>query len=45
MNQNNLINLIGDPVLPDLLPEEPVYDELFQIDDLMMLKPTPKLWT
>jgi len=43
MYQNNLINLTGDPVLPDLLPEEPVYDELFQIDDLMMLTPHPEI--
>ena len=34
-----MMNLINDPTLPDLLlPEEPLYDEVFQIDDL--LKPT-----
>ena len=43
MNHNHLINLIGDPVLPDLIPEEPVYDELFQIDDLMMSTPHPEI--
>jgi len=43
MNQNNFINLIGDPVLPDLLPEEPVYDELLPIDDLMMFAPQPEI--
>ena len=43
MNQNNFINLIGDPVLPDRLPEEPAYDELFPIDDLMMFTPQPEI--
>jgi len=37
MFQNNLINLTGDPTLPDLLPEDPMLNDLFQIDDL----PTP----
>ena len=32
-----------DPVLPDLLPEEPVYDEIFQIDDLIMSTPQPEI--
>ena len=32
-----MINLINDPTLPDLLlPEEPLYDEVFQIDNLLM---------
>ena len=39
MNFNNLINLSNDPVLPELAPEEPIYNELFPIDDLLM--PTP----
>ena len=39
MNFNNLINLSNDPVLPELVPEEPIYSELFQRDDLLM--PTP----
>jgi len=43
MNQNNLLNLTNDPVLPNLLPEEPIYDELFQLDDLMMPIPHSEL--
>jgi len=43
MNQNNLINLTSDPTLPDLVPEEPIYDELFQIDDLLMPVPHPDI--
>ena len=39
MLQNDMMNLINDPTLPDLLlPGEPLYDEVFQINDL--LKPT-----
>ena len=41
MNFNNLINLNNDPVLPELIHEEPIYSELFQIDDLLM--PTPHI--
>jgi len=37
MFQNNLIPLTGDPTLPDLLPEDPMLNDLFRIDDL----PTP----
>jgi len=36
MNFSNLISLNNDPVLPDLVPEDPVYSELFPIDDLLM---------
>jgi len=43
MNFNNLINLTDDPVLPDLLPEEPTYDDLFQLDDLLMPVPHPDM--
>jgi len=39
MNFNNLINLSNDPVLPELVPEEPIYSELFSTDDLLL--PTP----
>ena len=35
MFQNNLISLTGDPNLPDLLHEEPMLNDLFQIDDLI----------
>ena len=39
MYENDMMNLINDPTLPELLlPEEPLYDEIFHIDDL--LKPT-----
>jgi len=37
MFQNNLMPLSGDPTLPDLLPEDPMINDLFLIDDL----PTP----
>jgi len=35
MFQSNLIHLTGDPTLPDLLPKEPMLNDLFQIDDLI----------
>jgi len=41
MNYNNLINLTEDPTLPDLLPEEPMFNELLQMDDLTMPVPHP----
>ena len=34
MYQDNLLNLTGDPILPDLLPEGPLPDDLFQLSDL-----------
>jgi len=43
MNFNNLINLTSDPLLPDLVPEEPIYDEIFKIDDLLMPVPHPDI--
>jgi len=33
MNRSNLMNLSVDPVLPDLLPEGPFLDDLFQLDN------------
>jgi len=30
-----MINLIDDPTLPSLVSEEPIYDEVFQIEDLL----------
>ena len=36
MAYNHSINLSNDPVLPDLLPEEPLFHELLQINDLTM---------
>jgi len=36
MYENDMMNLINDSTLPDLLlPEEPLYDEVFQIDDVL----------
>ena len=43
MNYDNLINLTSDPTLPDLVPEEPIYDEIFKIDDLLMPVPHPDI--
>jgi len=43
MYENDLINLINDPVIPDLLPEEPVYDNLLPLEYLMMFVPQPEL--
>ena len=43
MNYDNLINLTSDPILPDLVPEEPIYDEIFKIDDLLMPIPHPDI--
>ena len=34
MYQNNLLNLTGDPTLPDLFPKGPLPDYLFQLNDL-----------
>jgi len=35
MFNNNLINLTEDPTLPNLLPEDPLPSDLFQIDDMI----------
>ena len=44
MLQNDPIELINDPTLPDLLlPEEPLYDEVFQIDNFSMPTPHPDI--
>jgi len=43
MYHNNFTNLIDDPVLPDLIPEEPVYEDLFQLNDLMTAIPYPDI--
>lgn len=32
-----------DPMLPDLLPEEPTYHEMFQINDLLVSPPQPEV--
>ena len=36
MFQSNLIHLTGHLALPDLLPEEPILNDLFQINDLIV---------
>ena len=43
MNSNNFIPLIGDPLLPELLPEGPVLDQMFPLDDLMMFPSQPEI--
>jgi len=43
MHHNNFTNLIDDPLLPELIPEEPVFENLFQLDDLMMTTPYPEI--
>ena len=43
MYHNNFTNLIDDPVLPNLIPEEPVYEDLFQLNDLMTTIPYPEI--
>ena len=43
MNYDNLVNLTSDSILPDLVPEEPIYDEIFKIDDLLMPVPHPDI--
>ena len=39
----NMINLTEDPLLPDLLPEEPLFNELLQMNDLSMPVPHPDI--
>ena len=36
------MHLINDPVLPNLICEEPVYEDLFQINDLLLPMPHPE---
>ena len=43
MNYDNLISLTNDPFLPELVPEEPIYDEIIKINDLMMPVPYPDI--
>jgi len=44
MFQNDPIELISDPTLPDLLlPEKPFYDEIFPIDNLLIPTPLPDI--
>jgi len=33
MYRDNLTLLMEDPTLPDLVPEDPIFDELFRVDD------------
>jgi len=43
MSKNYLTCLTGDLTLPDLLPEEPIYDDLFTINDLTIPTPHPDI--
>jgi len=43
MNENNFVNLINDPLLPDLIPEGHIYDDLLTMDDFTMFTPQPEL--
>ena len=36
MHQDNLLSLFGDPTLPDLVPEDPMFDDLFRVNDSMI---------
>jgi len=43
MSENYLTYLNGNPTIPDLLPEEPIYDDLFTLNDLTMPLPHPDI--
>ena len=43
MIQNNMFNLNDDPTLPSLVSEEPNYDEMFQIEDLLTPVSSPHI--
>ena len=43
MNVNDFGNMFYDPLLPDLVPEGPMYDELLDANDLNMFAPHPDL--
>jgi len=43
MNSNDFGNLFYDPLLPDLVPEGPIYDELLDTNDIDMFMPNPDL--
>ena len=43
MNSNDFGNLFYDPLLPDLVPEGPIYDELLNANDIDMFMPNPDL--
>jgi len=43
MNRNDFENLFYDPLLPDLVPEGPSYDELLDTSNLDMFAPHPDL--
>ena len=42
MHENNFANLINDPLLPDLIPEGHIYDNLLTMDDFPMFTPQPE---
>ena len=35
MYRDNLLSLSGDPTLPDLVPEDPIFDDLLRVNDWM----------
>ena len=39
MSEDYLTYLNGNPTIPDLLPEEPIYNDLFTLNDLTMPLP------
>jgi len=43
MTENDFENLIHDPLLPDLIPEGHIYDDLLNINDFPMFAPQPEL--
>lgn len=43
MNQCNLFSLSGDPTLPDLVPEAPVFEDLLQFNDWTIPSPCPDI--
>jgi len=43
MSENVFDNLFYDPLLPDLVPEGPAYDDLLNLDEFTMSMPHPEL--
>jgi len=41
--QNEFDNLFYDPLLPDLVPEGPIYDDLLNLNEFVMPAPHPEL--
>jgi len=43
MNENDFVNLTNDPLLPDLIPEGHIYDDLLTMNDFPLFAPQPEL--